>query len=130
VGHPGDQCGGAGAGSLYRWSDQIKDLQNRQALLEQPYMVEENGQMQLDLSKASEEDRMMLALIKRDELQTRNLRADAFNRRSLGIRIIGISVLGFALAYLVAPERKRGLVPDDSGPVPPSPDEPPFDLSE
>jgi flagellar biosynthesis/type III secretory pathway M-ring protein FliF/YscJ len=110
-------------------SDDIKSIQNRLSQLELPYMVEENGQTQLDLSQASQEDQMMLALVKREELQARNHRADAFNQRSTGIRIIGIAVVGFALTYLVAPERKREPASDATNPVPPSPDEPPFDLS-
>jgi flagellar biosynthesis/type III secretory pathway M-ring protein FliF/YscJ len=110
-------------------ADDIKSIQNRLSQLELPYMVEENGQMQLDLSNASQEEQMMLALVKREELQARNHRADAFNQRSSGIRIIGIAVVGFALTYLVAPERKREPASDTTNPVPPSPDEPPFDLS-
>jgi hypothetical protein len=104
--------------------------QTRLSQIEQLYMVEVNGQMQLDLSQASQEDQMMLALVKREELQAQNRRADAYNQRSSGIRIIGFAVLGFALAYLVTPERKREPAPDDASPVPPSPDEPPFDVSE
>jgi hypothetical protein len=110
-------------------ADDLKSVQNRLSQLEQQYMVEENGQMQLDLSHASQEEQMMLALVKREELQAQNRRAEAYNQRSTGIRIIGFAVLGFALAYLFAPERKHEPAPDDTSPVPPSPDEPPFDVS-
>jgi flagellar biosynthesis/type III secretory pathway M-ring protein FliF/YscJ len=111
-------------------SDDLKDVQIRLTQIEQQYMVEKDGQMQLDLSNASQEEQMMLALVKREELQTRNRRAEAFNHRSSGIRIIGIAVVGLALTYLVAPERKREPVSDATNPIPPSPDEPPFDLSD
>lgn len=110
-------------------SDDVKSVQKRLSQIEQLYMVEENGEMRLDLSKASQEEQMMLAMVKREELQAKNRRAEAFNQRSSGIRIIGIAVMGFALAYLVAPERKRVPAPDSAGTIPPSPDEPPFDLS-
>ena len=110
-------------------SDDVKSVQKRLTQLELPYMVEENGQTQLDLSKATQEEQMMLAMVKREELQAKNRRAEAFNQRSSGIRIIGIAIMGFALAYLFAPERKRVPAPDSTSSIPPSPDEPPFDLS-
>jgi flagellar biosynthesis/type III secretory pathway M-ring protein FliF/YscJ len=110
-------------------SDDVKSVQKRLSQLELPYMVEQNGQTQLDLSKATQEEQMMLAMVKREELQAKNRRAEAFNQRSTGIRIIGLAVMGLALAYLVAPERKREPAPDSTSPIPPSPDEPPFDLS-
>jgi hypothetical protein len=86
---------------------------------------EVDGVIKPDLTNATQADLLFLATMKREERETFNRRVDAINERALGVRIAGIGIVGLALAYLVAPESKG----PEAASVPPSPDEPPFDVS-
>ncbi len=72
---------------------------------------EADGKLKPDLTGASQAEidliAQMLAPMKQQERQFLNDRADAFNQRSTGIRIIGFGVIGLAFAYLVKPDPKK-----------------------
>lgn len=107
-------------------SDQLEQKQDQiDAYVAQFPTAESDGEIKPDLTNATQEDLLVLATMERTKRETHNRRVDAHNERAQGIRLAGIGIVGLALAYLVAPERKR----PDAASVPPSPDEPPFDLS-
>ena len=67
-------------------------------------LVERDGEMTHDLTDASDTDKQYLALLHTRERTIYNNRVDAENQRNSGIRLLGIGVIGLALAYLVLPE--------------------------
>jgi len=111
-------------------SDKLDEIAGRTRAFEQLFPTAEvDGVMKPDLTNATQDQLLLLATIKREERQTYNERVDYDNERRNGVRIVGVGIMGLALAYLVAPERKREPAPGEAASVPPSSDEPPFDLS-
>jgi hypothetical protein len=76
-------------------------------------LVERDGEMVRDLTDASETDTQYLALLHTRERTIHNDRVDAENQRNGGMRLIGIGLIGLALAYLVLPETKPQSEPTD-----------------
>ncbi|MCZ7539905.1 MAG: hypothetical protein M5U29_08345 [Anaerolineae bacterium] len=71
--------------------------------------AEVQGEMQTDLSEASQTDLLWLALQRRNQ-------AKADQRSSQGIMLTGIGIVVLGLAYLVAPTGKPAASPDDGAP--------------
>lgn len=90
-------------------SDQLDDvaMQINAFTSKFPTGTDSDGTIKPDLTTATQEELMMLATFKRQELEIKNERVDAYNARATGIRIAGIAVIGFALAYLVAPTGQK-----------------------
>lgn len=103
-------------------TDEIDEIQDRiDGFVQQFPTTEVDGETKPDLRDATQEDVMLLAVLEREKRDTKNSRVEADNQRRTGVRIVGIGVLGLALAYLVAPERK----PDDPAEVGDEPTAPP-----
>ena len=106
-------------------SDQLeKTTDGIDAYVAQFPTAEVGGETRPDLTGATQEELMILATMKREERETTNERVDAYNQRAIGVRIAGIGVIGLALAYMFAPERKRQDKVQDSAA---NPDQPPSD---
>jgi hypothetical protein len=92
------------------------------AFVSQYPLVERDGEMTPDLTDASQTDQQYLALLHTRERTTFNERVDAENQRNGGIRLIGVGVIGLALAFLVFPESKNQPIPNaDSSTTPDTP---------
>lgn len=92
--------------------DRIEDGKDR--FLTKFPTTEVQGELQPDLTEASQTDLLWLALQRRNQT-----RADQRSNRGMMFAGIGIIVLG--LAYLVAPTGKPAPSPDDGAPPPTSP---------
>jgi hypothetical protein len=94
-------------------SDEL-DASNAQidAFIGQYPLVERDGEMTPDLTDASQTDQQYLALLHTRERTTFNERVDAENQRNGGIRLIGVGVIGLALAFLIFPENKGQPTPN------------------
>lgn len=102
-------------------SDKVKKNQANLAQFMQQFMIVENGQTTLDLSKSTQADQMMFVVFRQNEIKFKNARADAYNQRGSGLQIIGVGVFGLALAYVFMPERKREPEPGEAGEIPSDP---------
>ncbi len=89
-------------------SDKLDEITNQiDAVVEQYPVVERDGEMTHDLTNASDVDKQYLALLHTRERSTYNERVDAQNERTSGIRLIGVGVIGLAIAYFFAPEAQK-----------------------
>jgi len=92
-------------------SDKIASIVQRQEEFAQQFPTAQvDGAIKPDLTSATESDLMFIAMLRRDEANAENQRIDADNQRRAGIRLIGIGVIGLALAYLVLPENQSRLL--------------------
>ena len=104
-------------------TDEIDAISDRvDGFVQQFPTTEVDGETKPDLRDATQEDVMLLAVLEREKREAKNNRVDADNQRRTGVRIVGIGVIGLALAYLVAPDRKPDPVaePDSESGVPPA----------
>lgn len=107
------------------YNDKIEDaelqVKNFESLF--PTVEDENGELKVDLTEASQDDLMVLAMLNRDVTNLRNDRVDPDNQRRTGVRIVGIGVLVLAVAYLLLPENKQAALADDETPARDTPDD-------
>jgi len=88
-------------------SDKISDIvKRRETFTEQFPTAEVDGEIKPDLTNATQTDLMFVAMLRRDENDAQRQQVDADNQRRTGVRVIGLGVIGLALAYLVLPDRK------------------------
>jgi hypothetical protein len=85
-------------------SDKVDNMSKQiDAFLSRYPTSEVDGVVKPDLRDATQDDLLVLAMLNRNERQVKNERADAFNQRSAGLRLMGVGIIGLALAFLVAP---------------------------
>jgi hypothetical protein len=96
-----------GQRKYHNLSDKIADIVKRRETFTQQFPTAGvNGEIKPDLTNATQSDVMFIAMLRRDENDAKAQRVDADNQRRTGVRLIGIGVIGLALAYLVLPDRK------------------------
>jgi hypothetical protein len=103
-------------------SDKIADISARKDAFVQQYLVEVDGEMKFDTTKLTQADLMVLGTITSQENQTKAQRVDADNQRRDGVRLLGIGVIGLALAYIVSPDKPQPS-PDEASAPPGASDE-------
>jgi hypothetical protein len=105
-------------------SDKIADIvARRDAFTQQFPLAEVNGEMRPDLSTATQADLMVITVSRQDEIKADAQRVDADNQRRNGVRLLGIGIIGVALAYIVSPDSKPESSPDEAGTPPDVTDE-------